>query len=216
MSASKPGVPHFYVASEIDMTAALQLRRDINTGAPADVKISVNDIIVKAAAKALRKFPALNSSYALGADGQPGIMQHAAINVGVAVALDEGLMAPVVKNADTLELSTIAAQIKDLASRARAGTIKQAELEGATFQVSNLGMLDVLAFVSIITPPLAASLAVGAVRRVLVFRDDGQVGAAEQMQVVLSVDHRVSDGATAARYLQELKRLLQSPMRVIV
>jgi pyruvate dehydrogenase E2 component (dihydrolipoamide acetyltransferase) len=198
------------------MTAALQLRRDINTGATADVKISVNDIIVKAAAKALRKFPALNSSYALGADGQPGIMQHAAINVGVAVALDEGLMAPVVKNADTLELSTIAAQIKDLASRARAGTIKQAELEGATFQVSNLGMLDVLAFVSIITPPLAASLAVGAVRRVPVFRDDGQVGAAEQMQVVLSVDHRVSDGATAARYLQELKRLLQSPMRVIV
>ena len=216
MSESKPGVPHIYVASEIDMTEALRLRQEINTGDVTDVKISVNDLIVKAAAKALRKFPALNSSYATGGDGQPGVMQHDEINVSVAVALDEGLTAPVVHNADRQDLSAISAQIKDMAARAREGTIKQQELEGATFQVSNLGMLDVLAFTSIITPPQVASLAVGTIRRVPVFRDDGQVGAAEQMLVILSVDHRVADGATAARYLQELKRLLQSPMRVIV
>jgi pyruvate dehydrogenase E2 component (dihydrolipoamide acetyltransferase) len=216
MTESKPGVPHVYVASEIDMAAALKLRQEINAGDAADVKISVNAIVVKAAAKALRTFPSLNSSYALTADGQPGIVQHDEINIGVAISLDEGVIAPVVQHADKQDLSTIAAQIKDLAGRARAGTIKQTELEGATFQVSNLGMLDVLAFVSVITPPQAASLAVGAIRRVPVFREDGQVGAAEQMWVVLSVDHRVVDGATAARYLQELKRLLQSPMRIVV
>jgi len=216
MSESKPGVPHIYVASEIDMTEALRLRQEINTGDATDVRISVNDLVVKAAAKALRKFPALNSSYATGADGQPGVMQHEEINVSVAVALDEGLVAPVVHNADKQDLSAIAAQIKDMAARAREGKIKQQELEGATFQVSNLGMLDVIAFTSIITLPQVASLAVGTIRRVPVFRDDGQLGAAEQMLVVLSVDHRVADGATAARYLQELKRLLQSPMRVII
>jgi pyruvate dehydrogenase E2 component (dihydrolipoamide acetyltransferase) len=198
------------------MTAALQLRHTINTGDAADVKISVNDLVVKAAAKALRQFPVLNSSYAMGADGQPGVMAHDEINIGVAVALEEGLIAPVVRNADRQELGSMAAQIKDLAARARAGTLKQPELEGATFQVSNLGMLDVVAFVSIITPPQVASLAVGAVRHVPVFHADGQVGGADQMLVVLSVDHRVTDGATAARYLQALKRLLQSPMRMIL
>jgi pyruvate dehydrogenase E2 component (dihydrolipoamide acetyltransferase) len=209
-------VPHVYVASEIDMAAALKLRQEINTGDAADVKISVNAIVVKAAAKALRTFPTLNSSYAATADGQPGIIQHEEINISVAVSLDEGVIAPVVKHADTQDLSTIAAQIKDMAGRARQGTIKHTELEGATFQVSNLGMLDVLAFVSVITPPQAAALAVGTVRRVPVLDDAGQVHGAEIMLVVLSVDHRVADGATAARYLQELKRLLQSPMRVIV
>lgn len=216
MTDSKPGVPHIYVATEIDMTEALKLRQELNAGDVADVKISVNDMVVKAAAKALRKFPALNSSYATGADGQPGLIHHDQINVSVAVALEEGLIAPVVKDADKQSLSEISAQIKDMAGRAREGKIKQNELEGATFQVSSLGMLDVLVFISVITPPQAASLAVGAVRRVPVVHDDGQVGVTQIMVVVLSVDHRVADGATAAQYLQEFKRLLQSPMRVIV
>ena len=121
MTESKPGVPHVYVASEIDMAAALKLRQEINAGDAADVKISVNAIVVKAAAKALRTFPTLNSSYAATADGQPGIIQHEEINISVAVSLDEGVIAPVVKHADTQDLSTIAAQIKDMAAgRARA------------------------------------------------------------------------------------------------
>lgn len=216
MNESKPGIPHIYVANEIDMGEALKLRKQINDGEASDVKISVNDIVIKAAAKALRKFPTLNSSYATTADGQPGTIQNEQINVSVAVALDDGLIAPVVKNTDQKDLSAIASEIKDLAGRAREGKLKQNELEGATFQVSNLGMFDVVAFVSIITVPQVASLAVGASRRVATISDDGQVSAAQMMTVVLSVDHRVVDGATAARYLQELKRLLQSPMRILV
>ena len=216
MNESKPGIPHIYVANEIDMGEALKLRKQINDGEASDVKISVNDIVIKAAAKALRKFPTLNSSYATTADGQPATIQNEQINVSVAVALDDGLIAPVVKNTDQKDLSAIASEIKDLAGRAREGKLKQNELEGATFQVSNLGMFDVVAFVSIITVPQVASLAVGASRRVATISDDGQVSAAQMMTVVLSVDHRVVDGATAARYLQELKRLLQSPMRILV
>ena len=216
MTESKPGVPHIYVATEIDIGEALRLRRQINEADGADIKISVNDIVVMAAAKALRAVPGLNSSYATGADGQPGVIHHEQVNVSVAVALEDGLVAPVVKDTDKKSLSTIAAEIRDLAGRAREGRLRQPELEGATFQVSNLGMFDVLAFVSVITPPQAASLAVGSVRRVPVVNDDGQVGVAETMLVVLSTDHRVTDGAMAARYLQELKRLLQSPLRLIV
>ncbi len=119
MTESKPGVPHIYVATEIDMTEALKLRQEINAGDVADGKISVNDMVVKAAAKTLRKFPALNSSYATGPDEQPGLVHHDQINVSVAVALEEGLIAPVVKDADKQSLSEISAQIKDMAGRAR-------------------------------------------------------------------------------------------------
>ena len=216
MSESKPGIPHIYVASEIDMGEALKLRAQLNAAEAADVKISVNDLVVKAVARALRAFPALNSSYATGADGQPGIIQHGEVNVSVAVALEDGLVAPVVRDADKKSVGAIAAEIRDLAGRAREGRLKQSELDAGSFTVSNMGMFDVLAFVSVITPPQAASLAVGSVRRTPVVRDDGHIGVAETMLVVLSTDHRVADGATAARYLQELKRLLESPMLLLV
>jgi pyruvate dehydrogenase E2 component (dihydrolipoamide acetyltransferase) len=216
MTESKPGVPHFYIDSEIDMGEALKLRAQINDSGAADMKISVNDLIVKAAAKALRSFPAINSSYATGADGHPGVIRHEQINVSVATALDDGLLAPVVMDADKKSLSTIAAEIRDLAARARDSKIRQNELEGATFQVSNLGMFDVFAFISVITPPQAASLAIGSVRKVPVINEDGEVGAAEMMHVVLSADHRITDGATGARFLQEVKRLLQTPLSLIV
>ena len=133
------------------------------------------------------------------------MITHQQINVSVAVALEDGLLAPVVKDADKKGLGQIAAEVKDLAARAREGKIKQNELEGATFQVSNLGMFGVVEFVSIITAPLAASLAVGAVRQVPVVKD-GAVAVGERLNVTLSVDHRVADGATAAQYLQELSR----------
>ena len=179
------------------------------------MKISVNDMVVKAAAKALLKVPALSASYAVGGDNQPGVVRHQQVNVSVAVALEEGLVAPVVRDADKKAIGAIATEIRDLAGRAREGKIKQNELEGATFQVSNLGMFDVVEFTSIIPAPLAASLSVGAVRQVPVVRD-GQIVVGETMAATLSTDHRVADGATAAQYLQELRRLLEAPMSLLV
>jgi pyruvate dehydrogenase E2 component (dihydrolipoamide acetyltransferase) len=216
MTESKPGIPHIYVASEVDMGAALALRQQINAEQGDGPKISVNDLVVKAAAKALRAVPALNVSYALTENGHGGMIHHEQVNVSVATALEDGLVAPVVRDTDKKSLSTIAAEIRDLAGRAREGKLRQNELEDATFQVSNLGMFDVIGFVSVITPPQAASLAVGSVRRVPVVQDDGQLGVGDRMLVILSADHRVTDGATAARYLQELKKLLQSPLRLVV
>jgi pyruvate dehydrogenase E2 component (dihydrolipoamide acetyltransferase) len=215
MTDSQPGTPHIYVTIEVDMGAAMQLRKQINDSGASPTKISVNDFVVKAAAKALLKVPALNASYAVGADNQPGVVRHQQVNVSVAVALEDGLVAPVVRDTDKKALGTIAGEIKDMAGRAREGKIKQNELEGATFQVSNLGMFDVVEFTSIIPAPLAASLSVGAVRQVPVVRD-GQLAVGERMHVTLSTDHRVADGATAAQYLQELRRLLEAPMSLLV
>jgi pyruvate dehydrogenase E2 component (dihydrolipoamide acetyltransferase) len=215
MTDSKPGVPHIYITSEIDMAEVMKLRKQINDSGASDVKISVNDMVVKAVAKALVKFPQVNSSYTAGADNQPGVIRHPQVNVSVAVAIEDGLTAPVVRDADKKSLGAIAAEIRELAGRAREGKSKQTDLEGATFQVSNLGMFDVVDFVSIITVPQAASLSVGAVRQTPVVRD-GEIVVGEMMYVTLSVDHRVADGATAAQYLQELKRLLQSPMSLLV
>jgi pyruvate dehydrogenase E2 component (dihydrolipoamide acetyltransferase) len=215
MTDSQPGTPHIYVTAEIDMAAAMALRKQINDSGAAEVKVSVNDLVVKAAAKALRKFPTLNSSYATSADGQPAVLAHAQVNVSVAVALEDGLVAPVVRDTDKKAIGTIAAEIKDMAGRAREGKIKQNELDGGTFQVSNLGMFDVVEFTSIIPAPLAASLSVGAVRQTPVVQD-GQLAIGQRMTATISVDHRVADGATAAQYLQELRRLLETPMSLLV
>src|SRR6266508_4125841 len=215
MNDSKPGTPHIYVTVEIDMGAAMQLRHSINDSGAADTKISVNDLVVKAAAKALTKFPAVNSSYAVGGDNQPGVVKHPAVNVSVAVALEDGLIAPVITDADKKSIGTIAAEIKDMAGRARESKIRQNELEGATFQVTNLGMYGVVEFGSIITVPQSASLAVGAVRQVPVVRN-GEIAVGEIMNVTLSADHRVVDGAVAAQYLAELRKLLEAPMSLLV
>ena len=215
MNESKPGVPHIYVTVEIDMGAAMQLRKQINDSGASDVKVSVNDLVVKAAAKALVKLPAVNNSFSTTAEGQPGLVKNAGVNVSVAVALDDGLIAPVIKDADKKSIGTIAAEVKDMAARARDGKIKQNEIEGATFQVTNLGMYGVVEFGSIITVPQSASLAVGAVRQVPVVRN-GEIVVGEVMNVTLSADHRIVDGAVAAQYLQELRRLLESPMSLLV
>ena len=212
MSDSKPGIPHIYVTIEVDMDAAMALREQL---AESGIKLSVNDLVVKAAAKALTKLPAVNTSYSLTADGQPGITRHQQINVSVAVALDDGLIAPVVKDADKKSVGAISAEIRDMAGRAREGKIKQSELEGATFQVSNLGMFGVTEFVSIITVPQAASIAVGAVRKQPVVRND-QIVVGQVMNITISADHRIVDGAVAAQYLKELKGLLEAPLSVLV
>jgi pyruvate dehydrogenase E2 component (dihydrolipoamide acetyltransferase) len=215
MNDSKPGVPHIYVTVEVDMGAAMQLRKQINDSGASDVKVSVNDLVVKAAAKALVKLPAVNNSFGTTAEGQPGLVKNAGVNVSVAVALEDGLIAPVVKDADKKSIGTIAAEVKDMAARARDGKIKQNEIEGATFQVTNLGMYGVVEFGSIITVPQSASLAVGAVREVPVVRE-GQIVAGQIMNVTLSADHRIVDGAVAALYLAELRRLLEAPMSLLV
>ena len=215
MTESKPGVPHIYVTAEIDMGEAMKLRKQINDSGASDVKISVNDMVVKASAKALTRFPAINSSYAFGQDGQPGIITHQGIHVSVAVATDNGLLAPVIRDTDKKSIGAIAKEIRELAGRAREGKSKQSDLEGATFQTSNLGMFDVVEFVSIITVPQAASLSIGAVREVPVVRE-GEIVVGQIMNVTISADHRVADGAVAAQFLQELTRLLQAPMSLLV
>lgn len=212
MTDSKPGVPHIYLTIEVDADALVALREQITA---SGTRISINDLVVKAAAKALSKVPAVNVSYSQTADGQPGIVRHSQINIGVAVALDDGLVAPVVRDADKKSISVISAEIRDMALRAREGKIKQQELEGATFQVTNLGMFGIVEFGSIISVPQAASLAVGAVRKVPVVRND-QIVIGQVMNLTLSADHRVVDGAVGAQYLQELRKLLETPMNIIV
>ncbi len=212
MTESKPGVPHIYLTIEVAADALMALREQI---VASGTRVSVNDLIVKAAAKALSKVPAVNVSFSQTAEGQAGIVRHSQINIGVAVALDDGLVAPVVRDADKKSVSVISAEIRDMALRAREGKIKQNELEGATFQVTNLGMYGIVEFDSIISVPQAASLAVGAVRKVPVVRDD-QIVIGQVMNLTLSADHRVVDGAVGAQYLQELRKLLEAPMNIIV
>lgn len=215
MTDSKPGIPHIYLTAEIDMAAAQALRAQINESGASDVKISPNDLIVKAVAKALLKFPSVNASYATTAEGQPAVAHHGRVNVSVAVATDNGLLAPVVHDADKKTVSAIAAEIRELAGRAREGKVKSGDLDGATFQTSNLGMFGITEFVSIITPPQAASLAIGEIRQTPVVRD-GQIVVGSIMNVTLSVDHRVADGAAGAQFLQEVTRLLQAPLSLLV
>lgn len=212
MNESKPGAPHIYVSIEVAMDALLKLREQIKA---QGTKLSVNDFVVKAAAQALTKVPALNTSLVSDADGQLALAQHPTINVSVAIALEQGLIAPAIRDTDKKSLGTISAEIRDLAERARAGRLKQHELEGATFQVTNLGMFGVVAFGSIITLPQAASLAVGAVRSLPVVRDD-QIVIGQTMNLTLSADHRIVDGAIAANYLKLLRELLEHPLAILL
>ncbi|MBW8879791.1 MAG: 2-oxo acid dehydrogenase subunit E2, partial [Acidobacteria bacterium] len=211
MAQSKQTVPHFYVESEIDMTRAMQLRAELNGGlADSGDKISVNDLIVRASALALIQHPQSHRSYL---DGKH--VYHAHANIGIAVALDDGLTVPVLNEADSKPLREISRETRDLAGRARAGKLKQREIEGATFSVSNLGMFDVANFAAIINPPESAIIAVGATidRPVVV---DGEIVVRKIMRATLSCDHRACSGADGAKLLQTIKQLLQSPSLLLV
>jgi len=209
MAESKTTIPHFYVTSEIDMAEALGLRRRLNA-AWAPETISITDVIVRAVALALRKFPDVNASYR---DGH--IERHLQINVGIGVAMpEEGLTVPVVRNADGKGLREIARETKGLVERARSGKALPGDFGGGTFTISNLGMYDVEEFIAIITPPEAAILAVASIKQQPV-AVDGQVKVSERMRVTLSGDHRVFAGETAARFLQEVKRLLENPLDLL-
>ena len=215
MSTAKPGIPHIYVTAEIDMGAALTLRKQINDSGASPVKISVNDLIVKATAQALQKVSVFQTFYTTGPDGKPAILHRPQINIGVAVAIDEGLVAPVVRDANKKSISVISAEVKDMAGRAREGKIRPDELDGGTFNISNLGMFDVVEFGAIISPGQTGILAVGAVRQVPVVRD-GAIVVGEMMFATVSADHRIADGASAAQLLQEIRRLLEHPMSLLV
>jgi pyruvate dehydrogenase E2 component (dihydrolipoamide acetyltransferase) len=210
MLESKVTIPHFYVTSEIDMAAVLELRQKINALLPEESKVSVNDMIVKAAALALRDFPNLNASF-----GGDKIIRHKQINVGTAVAVEGGLLTVVQKDSDSSTLSKIATDNRAMIVRARDGKIKPADVEGSTFTVSNLGPFDVDDFVAIINPPEAAILAVSSAKKVPVVVDN-EIKVGIRMKATISADHRVTDGAEAAQFMQRFKEILQEPMRLLV
>lgn len=202
--------PHFYVTSEIAMDDAVRLRQMFNEAVDKSESISLNDLIVKAVALALTKFPEVNASWA---DGH--IERKRDINIGIAVGLPDRLIVPVLRNADQKSLKEIATESKQLIERARANKAAAQDYVGNTFSISNLGMYDVDQFTAIINPPDSGILAIGSIEDKAVVRD-GQVVPGKRMRVTLSVDHRVFYGVTAAQFLQEVKRLLQSPMALVL
>ena len=209
MPLSKAPVPHFYVTSEVAMDHAWELREQLNTleGQP---KISVNDLVIRACALALLKHPGVNASL----QGDAIRVFHRA-HIGIAVALEDGLITPVLRDCQAKPLAQIAVEARDLVERARNRKLRAQELSGATFSISNLGMFDVTEFSAIINPPEGAILAVGSVRRVPVVDETG-LGVGRRMMLTISCDHRVMDGAMGARFLQDVKRLLEEPLRLLV
>ena len=210
MVEAKNQVPHFYVSHEYDMAPVMELRKQINAMLPDNEKLSVNDFILKAVALTLRQFPNLNASLQ-GSE----ILRHGQVNVGVAVAVDGGLLTVVCRDTDRKPLRQISTEVKTMAGRAREGKVRPEDIEGSTFSVSNLGMFDVENFIAIINPPEAAILAVGSVREVPVVKN-GQIVPGMRMKATISVDHRVSDGAEAARFMQAMAPYLGEPVRLML
>lgn len=208
LAESKFTAPHFYLTMEIAMDKAVEARKSINEIAP--LKISFNDIVIKAVAAALRRHPKVNAAW-LG----DKIRYNQHIHIGVAVAVDEGLLVPVLRFADSKSLSHIAAEVKDLGEKARNKQLQPQDWEGNTFTISNLGMFGIEEFTAIINPPDACILAVGAIREVPVVKN-GQVVPGHTMKVTLSCDHRVVDGAVGSAFLQTLKGLLEDPVRIMI
>ncbi len=210
MTESTTTVPHFYVTHEYKMDALMAMRKQINEYLPDNEKISVNDFIVKAVALTLRQFPNLNASYA-----GDKVVRHGAVNVGVAVSVEGGLLTVAHKDTDQKPLRQVSAEVKAMVARAREGKVKPDDIEGSTFSVSNMGMYDVENFSAIINPPEAGILAVGSAREVPVV-EDGEIKPGWRMKVTLSVDHRVSDGAEGAQFMQALAKYLEEPLRLLV
>jgi pyruvate dehydrogenase E2 component (dihydrolipoamide acetyltransferase) len=209
MPLAKAPVPHFYLTSEVAMDRGWALREELNAleGQP---KLSVNDLVIRACALALLAHPEVNASF----QGE-SVRVWYRVHLGLAVALDEGLITPVLRDCQAKSLAQIAVEARDLVERARTRKLRTQELSGATFSISNLGMFDVREFSAIINPPEGAILAVGAVRRVPVIEQE-TVTVGRRMAVTLSCDHRVLDGAMGARFLQTLRQLLEEPLRLLV
>jgi pyruvate dehydrogenase E2 component (dihydrolipoamide acetyltransferase) len=210
MTESKTSVPHFYVTHEYKMDALMAMRKQINDYLPENEKLSVNDFIIKAVALTLREFPNLNASFA-----GDKVVHHGAVNVGVAVAVEGGLLTVVNRNTDQQPLRMIASDVKRMVAGAREGKVKPNDIEGSTFSISNMGMYDVENFFAIINPPEAAILAVGSAREVPVV-ENSEVKPGWRMKATISVDHRVSDGVEAAKFMQKLAEFLENPVRMLV
>lgn len=210
MVESTTTVPHFYVTHEYKMDALMAMRKQANEYLPDNEKLSVTDFMIKAVALTLRDFPNLNSSFA----GDKAI-RHGSINIGVAVSVEGGLLTVVNRNTDQLPLRQISADVKRMVAGAREGKVKPDDIEGSTFSISNMGMYDVENFAAIINPPEAGIIAVGSAREVPVV-ENGQVKVGWRMKATISVDHRVSDGAEAARFMQRLAEFLENPVRMLV
>lgn len=208
LSESKFTAPHFYLTIEIDMSKAIQMRKRLNEVAP--VKISFNDLVLKACAASLRQHPAVNSSWL----GDKLRINHD-VNIGVAVAIDEGLLVPVVRYADMKTLSQINTEVKALAAKAQKRKLQPEEMQGNTFTVSNLGMFGIEEFTAIINPPDACILAVGTIVQKPVVKN-GEIVVGNIMKVTLSCDHRVVDGAKGAQFLKTLREMLEDPLRLMV
>lgn len=207
LSESKFGAPHFYLTVEINMDNAMAARKQVN--ANPDIKVSFNDIIMKASAVALRKHPAINSSWY-----GDKITYHEEINIGVAVAIPDGLMVPVVRDTDLKSLTQINAEVKELAGKAKSKKLSTEEMTGNTFTISNLGNFGIEEFTAIINPPDACILAVGSIMQKAIVKE-GEIVVGNMMKVTLSCDHRVVDGVTGANFLATLKSMLESPLMML-
>ena len=202
--------PHFYVTADVDMTLALTLRQQLNEKLAGETRVSINDMIIKACALALVKYPTFNSSF----QGDH-LRVYKQVNVGIAVALEQGLLVLSLGDCRDKSLADISKTSREVVERAQAGVLREEDYTGGTFSISNMGMFDVDAFSAIIYPPQAAVLAVGTVRKQPVVRDD-QIAIAQVMKATLSTDHRVADGAQAAEFAVEVKRLLENPVNLLV
>ena len=207
---SKRQAPHFYVTADIDMDRAMELRREINDALPAENRVSINDLVVRACAIALGRHPKFNAFFQ-----EDHLQFNNSINVGIAISLESGLIVPGISDCGNKSLAAIAAASKDLIARANSGSLRNEEYSATTFSISNLGMFDVDSFAAIIFPPHAAVLAVGAVKEQPVVRE-GQLAVGQVMKATLSTDHRVADGAEAARFLVEVKGLLEKPINLLL
>ncbi len=210
MVESTTTVPHFYVTHEYRMDALMALRKQVNKYLPENEKLSVNDFIIKAVGLTLREFPNLNSSFA-----GDKVIRHGAVNIGVAVAVEGGLLTVVNRNTDQQSLRVLSADVKRMVAGAREGKVKPTDIEGSTFSISNMGMFDVENFSAIINPPEAGIIAVGSARQVPVV-ENGEIKVGWRMKATISVDHRVSDGAEAAQFMQKLAEFLENPVRMLV
>jgi len=209
---SKSEKPHFYVNTDIDMTQVMALRGQINQSLSDEgIRVTVNDLIVKASVMTLKKYPKFNSFYQ-----ENGIKTNDAINIGVAIAIEEGLIVPALLDCGDKSLRELAVASKDLAERSANGTLSNQEYAGGTFAISNLGMFGVTSFVAIIQPPQSAVLAVGAVAKRPVVGEDDQIKVAQIMTATISGDHRIVDGAEGAQFVNEVKRLLENPLSLLV
>jgi pyruvate dehydrogenase E2 component (dihydrolipoamide acetyltransferase) len=214
LSEAKATVPHFYVSMDIEIDALLKLRAELNGRSPKDgagaFKLSVNDLVIKAAAATLKRIPKVNASYTEDAT----ILYHD-IDISVAVSIADGLITPIIRNADIKGLATISNEMKDLAARAKSGKLKPEEFQGGGFSISNMGMFGVSNFAAIINPPQAAILAVAAGQQRPVVKD-GALAIATVMTCTLSVDHRVVDGALGAEWLAEFKKIVEDPLSLML